>query len=354
MRPPRAKIAIVVPVYNRAEIVRGTLESLERQTLRPLHIVLVDNGSTDATAETLDRWAERVRKEDFIVDTLQCTTPGAAAARNAGLAAVTEPWTMFFDSDDIMPARHAENVASNTDDADLVGWDVEETDGNRRKTLRFVGRGEEQYDNLFHGGMATQRWAARTDLFRKAGGWNETVRYWDDIELRARILAENPRIVELGQSGIKVIAHDDSITGRAYGKPELAQHALHLIRETLAKSSGEKRAKLWCDVKLAIECGITDRNGARTGKELLCGISDLSKSAKWAYRYTRAGLPGAARILKAMHLHKNSKIFGKYNLSKGEISSVVFYGQISSRNLLCYILFISDIGATQFSKKFMV
>lgn len=302
MKKQDAILAIVIPVYNRAEIVKRTLASLAAQTLRPLHVILVDNASTDLTYNVLQDWKNSIQTDDFIVDILQCPAPGAAAARNTGLSAVKEPWTMFFDSDDIMPPAHAENVVNYINETDVIGWDVEEISGNKSKRLPFVHKGQEDYDNLFHGGMATQRWAARTELFRSAGGWDEGVRYWDDIELGARILALNPRIINIGLSGIKVINSATSITSSAAGKPEMSLNALQLIESTLAKTIGAHRAKSWCMTKLAIECGVADRTGGTTGKQLISGIPDITKSAKWAYLHTRSGLPGAARILKWLHI----------------------------------------------------
>lgn len=295
-------LAIVIPVYNRAGIVERTLASLAAQTLRPLHVVLVDNASTDSTLEVLLSWRDSVQTDGFIVDVLQCPTPGAAAARNMGLSAVKEPWTMFFDSDDTMPPTHAEKVVGHINGTDVIGWDVEEINGNKSRLLPFVHQGKENYDNLFHGGMATQRWAARTELFKSAGRWDETVRYWDDIELGARILARKPLVTNIGFSGIKVIISDTSITNSAVGKPEMSLNALRLIEGTLAKEIGAQKAKLWCLTKLAIECGVTDRNGSRTGKRLLSAIPDIPKSVRWAYLHTRSGLPGAARILKSLHI----------------------------------------------------
>lgn len=302
MKKQDAILAIVIPVFNRAEIVKRTLASLAAQTLRPLHVILVDNASTDLTYNVLQNWKNSIQTDDFIVDILQCPVPGAAAARNTGLSAVKEPWTMFFDSDDIMPPTHAENVVKYINETDVIGWDVEEISGNKSKILPFLHKGQEDYDNLFHGGMATQRWAARTELFRSAGAWDENVRYWDDIELGARILALNPRIINIGLSGIKVINSDTSITNSAAGKPEMSLNALQLIERTLAKTIGAHKARLWCMTKLAIECGVTDRNGGRTGEHLISTFPDITKSAKWAYLHTRSGLPGAARVLKWLHI----------------------------------------------------
>lgn len=101
---------------------------------------LVDNASTDLTYNVLQNWKNSIQTDDFIVDILQCPVHGAAAARNTGLSAVKEPWTMFFDSDDIMPPTHAENVVKYINETDVIGWDVEEISGNKSKILPFCIR----------------------------------------------------------------------------------------------------------------------------------------------------------------------------------------------------------------------
>lgn len=294
---PSAPLAIVVPVYNRAGIVGRTLESIQSQTLRPLHIVLVDNGSTDGTADVLRQWADDVSDDDFFVDIIECAVPGAAAARNAGLERVGSEWVMFFDSDDTMPAGHAAGIiaAAGSTGADMVGFDVTECTGKKRRTLRFCPHaGREQHDNLF-GGMSTQRWAARTALVRLAGGWNDGVTYWDDIELGARMLAQKPAIARTRALGVSVYAGGDGITSAAVGRPGQCLPALQSIERTLSPVVGAAKARHMCMVKLAIECGLADRDGGRIGRKLLKAHRP-DRRAYAAYLYTRAGLRGAARL----------------------------------------------------------
>ena len=95
-------ITIIVPVYNRAHLVGATLDSIAAQTLRPIHLVLVDNNSQDNTLKVLLDFKKRHQSDDFKVTVLQETRRGAAAARNCGLQEATTEWVMFFDSDDIM------------------------------------------------------------------------------------------------------------------------------------------------------------------------------------------------------------------------------------------------------------
>ena len=88
-------ITIIIPVYNRAGIVGPTLDAVAAQTWRPLNVILVDNASTDNTLQVLNQWKKSVERPDFKVEVIEERTPGASAARNAGLRRATTRWTMF-------------------------------------------------------------------------------------------------------------------------------------------------------------------------------------------------------------------------------------------------------------------
>ncbi len=195
------KLSIVIPVYNRGEIVGRTLRSVEAQTYRPLKVILVDNASTDNTAAVLGAWRDRTASHDFEVTIVAETTPGAAAARNRGLAMVDTPWVMFFDSDDTMHPAHCGRVmdAAARNDADIIAWDV--NIHLPARTVKGLPLGSHPiFDCIFHGSMATQRWCARTSLVRDAGGWNPQAYLWNDIELGTRMLVRRPAIYSLGGS----------------------------------------------------------------------------------------------------------------------------------------------------------
>lgn len=300
-QPMKAPLAIVVPVYNRAHIVERTLQSIARQTLRPLHVIVVNNNSTDNTAAVLQNWQKSHNSSDLRIDVIDCGRRGAAAARNAGLALVTEPYVMFFDSDDIMLPEHCELLCRNLAHADLVGRDVElYIDGAYVKTLPFFGT-DMQWNNLFHGAMATQRWAASTDLVRRAGGWNENIHYWDDIELGARMLALAPQLRRIEGCGVRVNYTPESITGRADADPSRALAPLAAIEQTLAPVTGKAKAHRWAALKAAVEFGLCARAGSKAGSEAfrnMARTTGMPLSARAAYALTRMGLPGAARLLK--------------------------------------------------------
>jgi glycosyltransferase involved in cell wall biosynthesis len=87
-------IGVVVPAYNRAALLPATLDAIIAQTHPPSEIIVVDDGSTDATPELLGRYAPRVRH-------LRIDNSGDLAARNVGLRAAATDLVAFCDSEDL-------------------------------------------------------------------------------------------------------------------------------------------------------------------------------------------------------------------------------------------------------------
>jgi len=95
-------VSVVVPTYNRAHTLGGSLASLFAQEGVDLEVIVVDDGSTDATAALLaDIGDPRLR-------VIAGAHVGIAAARNRGIAAARAPYVAFHDSDDLaLPGRLA-------------------------------------------------------------------------------------------------------------------------------------------------------------------------------------------------------------------------------------------------------
>jgi glycosyltransferase involved in cell wall biosynthesis len=91
-------VTVVIPAYNAERHIGEAVESALAQTYRPVEIVVVDDGSTDATAETVRSFGPRVR---FATQ----TNAGAGAARNRGVAMATGRYIAFLDADDWWPAE---------------------------------------------------------------------------------------------------------------------------------------------------------------------------------------------------------------------------------------------------------
>jgi glycosyltransferase involved in cell wall biosynthesis len=89
----RPLVSIVVPVFNGELFLRETLESVRRQTYRPIEIVVVDDGSTDGSAAIASLYPE--------IRWIWQPNSGVGAARNAGVGASEGAFVAFIDQDDL-------------------------------------------------------------------------------------------------------------------------------------------------------------------------------------------------------------------------------------------------------------
>lgn len=98
-------VSVIIPTYNRAELLALTLESVLAQSYPLLEIVVVDDGSSDHTATMMNQYSGRVTY-------IRQTNQGEAVARNNGIQASTGEFLTFLDDDDlILPTKIARQVA---------------------------------------------------------------------------------------------------------------------------------------------------------------------------------------------------------------------------------------------------
>ena len=100
----RNLVSIIVPIYNLDPYLKRCITSLRDQTHTNLQIILVDDGSTDHSAETCDRYA----KKDKRIKVIRKHNGGVSSARNAGLQAAKGNYVCFVDADDYVAPQYVE------------------------------------------------------------------------------------------------------------------------------------------------------------------------------------------------------------------------------------------------------
>ena len=100
------KVSIILPTYNRADFIAEAIESAINQTFEDWELLIIDDGSTDNTAEIVSKYLKDKRIKYF-----KTKNRGTAAARNRGLKLATGEYTAFLDSDDLWnPAKLKKQV----------------------------------------------------------------------------------------------------------------------------------------------------------------------------------------------------------------------------------------------------
>lgn len=111
-------ISIIIPVFNGEGFVENCIESVVKQTLKELQIIIIDDGSNDHTLEILSNLAT----EDERITIIHQDNGGVSKARNAGLQVVTAEWVLFVDADDMIAPNYCASMleAAHFLDADVV------------------------------------------------------------------------------------------------------------------------------------------------------------------------------------------------------------------------------------------
>lgn len=92
------KISVIIPFYNAEEFISKTLYSIVTQSYKNIEVILIDDGSTDSSADIISQY---IKKHEYI-HTFKNSDKGAGSARNIGLKQSTGDYIVFVDADDYL------------------------------------------------------------------------------------------------------------------------------------------------------------------------------------------------------------------------------------------------------------
>lgn len=136
-------ISIIIPVYNRQELVKETLDSVLDQTYQNWECIVVDDGSTDDTWKVLESYAKKNTR--IKIHKRHRAPKGAPTCRNIGIDNSTSEYIMFLDSDDLLASWSLEtricylNKNSNLDVLLSQSFEFDNKDLNNRKIRSSYG-----------------------------------------------------------------------------------------------------------------------------------------------------------------------------------------------------------------------
>ncbi len=239
-------VSTIIPVFNRAAMLREAVASVLAQTHRPIEIIIVDDGSTDETGSVAE---ELAREQHGIVRAIHIENGGPGRAREAGRALARGNFIQYLDSDDVLlPKKFELQLAALRAEPECgasYGWTRERDAAGNRGSLPRKRSGE-RIETMFPSMLTSRWWDTPTPLYRRnlidrAGAWTE-LRAEEDWEYDCRIAALGVRLAYVPEWMCEIrVGLDDRISGRGDATPRGRARA-HLLMLEHATAAGIPRS----------------------------------------------------------------------------------------------------------------
>ena len=239
------KVSVIVPTYNRADRLEGTLRSIVSQTYQDFELIVVDDGSTDNTSKVIESFPSAqylpMKKNS-----------GVSKARNIGLACAKGKFICFLDSDDLWNEKKLQiqiNWMENNRDSQICYTDEIWIRNGAR--VNQMNRHRKYTGDIFRHCLALcivspSSVMIRAKLFSEIGNFDESLPACEDYDLWLRIAVkyafhfiEEPLIIKQG-------GHADQLSRKYWGmdrfrvaalKKLLDQNSLDQDKLTLTRSA---------------------------------------------------------------------------------------------------------------------
>ena len=226
-------VSVVMPAFNAAGSIGRALASLAAQTRPPAEIIVVNDGSTDATAAVVQAEIENLLPSRLVLVTQP--NRGAGAARNRAIEVATQPFLGFLDADDCwleqkielcLPAFEDPAVRLVCTDFDLVTADGQT---QRLRSSRRLGNPVRSlHDQFLYGSVGTSTVLARRDAVLRAGGFDDRLPAAQDYDLWIEILGEpGARLVVLEEPLTVYTGGHSGITGNVAKRRDCSMLSLY-------------------------------------------------------------------------------------------------------------------------------
>lgn len=208
-------VSVIVPTYRRAHLIVSTLDSIFSQTYRPIEVIVIDDGSSDGTADVVKNWAGDKSMEDtaFSLRYLRQGNSGPSAARNLGLRKCSGEFIQFLDADDIIHkdklAMQVSTIKQKNVDFCICNYQpFTDTLSELGPVVDFYSRSHSISDFPAQYPMDTPAPLYRREVVVANGPWDECLRAAEDFEYNFRLVARGAKGVWIDEILLYVRKHD--------------------------------------------------------------------------------------------------------------------------------------------------
>jgi glycosyltransferase involved in cell wall biosynthesis len=228
------RISTVMAAFNAGPYVAEALDSVLGQTFPPQEVIVVDDGSTDATPEVLRRYADRIHL-------IRRQNSGPARAFNAGIAEASGDALAFIDADDLWAPEKLEfqcNVLASNDDVEAVFGAIQQfvsPDVDPEIAKRYVVPAGPQP------GVAKTTMLIRRLAFDRIGTFDESYKTLDFVDWYARAGAMGLRSIMLTQVVAQRRQHAENLGRRK--RSETHDELLEALRRSIRLRRQQQSSK---------------------------------------------------------------------------------------------------------------
>ena len=240
---------VIIPARDAELYLPACLESIQRQSVPPAEIILIDDGSTDRTVAIAAAAGARVSSNPVAL--------GPAASRNLGVSLATTPLVAFLDADDEWRSDHAQLLLGAFDAPGTVfcGSDADKFGSETGLITAPIISGQpvDVSDALLLDNPIIQSTViVRRDAFLAVGGYDETLSVSEDYDLWSR-LSERGQFFYVSEATVRRRMHTAQLT-RQYAAQFMRNSWLirrRVLARRLGKASAERRAHAFDILKVA-------------------------------------------------------------------------------------------------------
>lgn len=228
----RPVVSVVIPTHNRAGLIGDAIDSVLRQTYTNIEVIVVDNGSTDATRERVLVVAER---DDRVRYYHQENSGSPVGPRNRAVGLALGDYVAFLDSDDLwLPAKLEKQMARFESDSKTAivysDFFMIDDSGERGATYFSLGtphRGSVYPELLVKNFIPNSTAVVKKSAYLDGGGQQERYKIGHDWDLWLKI-AENSNVAYVDEPLSEIRMHSGSMSAR---RQDLFEELIDIVRE---------------------------------------------------------------------------------------------------------------------------
>ena len=178
-------VSVIIPTYNRALLIKESIQSVFNQTYRPIECLIIDDGSTDNTAQVIGNLQTKLATVDFKLIYIKQDNSGAPAARNNGIKNASGEFFQFLDSDDLLyPNKIKDQVSILQNQKQTDGVYGNWHHGTIKNHVLIKGEKWEDTISQFYGGRVIANFSMllKRKIVDKIGPWDTNLRRNQEID----------------------------------------------------------------------------------------------------------------------------------------------------------------------------